>query len=60
MNDRITIEVYPDYIATLLIALEQKADWHVAQDNKEQGDQAIVAWINQIINDLREQTEAGQ
>ena len=57
MNDRIKIEVYPDYIETILMALEQKADWHAAQDDGEQGDQAIVAWINQIINDLREQTE---
>ena len=56
INNRMKIEVYPDYIETILIALEQKANWHAAQDDREQGDHAIVAWINQIINDLREQT----
>ena len=52
---RTTIEVFPDYIETILIALRQKADWHGAQGNTELGDDAIVAWINQIIVDIEGQ-----
>ena len=52
---RTTIEVYPDYIETILIALRQKAEWHAAQGDTATGDDAIVAWINQIIVDIEGQ-----
>jgi hypothetical protein len=67
---RTTIEIYPDYIKTILIALRQKAEWHAAQGDKathdyfvsllvarnsNNGDDAIVAWINQIIVDIEGQ-----
>lgn len=48
--DRIRIEVYPDYIETILIALRQKANWHAKMS--EEGDDVVVAWINQIIRDI--------
>ena len=70
--ERITIEVYPDYIETIIIALQQKAKWHLSQgaaglshkaltaaglDVEDQlRDEVIVRWINQIIADLEEQT----
>jgi len=52
---RRTIEVYPDYIETILIALKQKAKWHARQGDAAAGDHAIVAWLNQIILDIEVQ-----
>tara|TARA_R100001163_G_C4952556_1_gene119723 strand:- start:172 stop:351 length:180 start_codon:yes stop_codon:yes gene_type:complete len=52
---RIKIEVFPDYIETILIALKQKADWHAKQGDIDQGDDAIVVWINQIVLDIEQQ-----
>lgn len=57
MTDRITIEVYPDYIDTIIAALEQRAEWHARQNDEDQGDHVIVHWINQIIVDIQDQTE---
>ena len=55
--ERIKIEVYPDYIETILAALRQKADWHARQNDEDQGDHVIVIWINQIILDIEQQFE---
>ncbi len=56
-DKRIKIEVFPDYIETILIALHEKREWHDKQDDKEkeQVDDAIIAWITQIILDIGNQ-----
>lgn len=54
--ERITIEVYPDYIETIIIALQQKAKWHSEELDPLMVDDMIVRWIDQIIADLEEQT----
>ena len=56
MTDKIKIEIPPDYIDTMIIALEEKAKWHASQE--DESDLVIVAWINQIIKDLK--TQSGQ
>ena len=58
MSERITIEVFPDYIETIIAALKQKRDWHERENKSELGDEAIVAWITQIIKDLEKQEDA--
>ena len=42
---------------TILIALHEKREWHDKQDDKEkeQVDDAIIAWITQIILDIGNQ-----
>lgn len=41
-TNRTTIEVFRDYIETILIALRQKAEWHAAQGDTATGDDAII------------------
>ena len=52
---RIKIEVYPDYLDTIITALEQKKSWHEAQTNAPKEDEVVIVWLSQIIQDLTNQ-----
>jgi hypothetical protein len=52
---RIKIEVYPDYLDTIIAALEQKKSWHEEQTDAPKEDEAVIVWLSQIIQDLTNQ-----
>ena len=52
---RIKIEVYPDYLDTIITALELKKSWHESQTDAPKEDEAVIVWLSQIIQDLTDQ-----